>query len=48
MRTRLATDQFVKSHALGNDYIVLDESQLSRPFTPDAVRRICDIHYGIG
>lgn len=48
MRSRLATDQFVKSHALGNDYIVLDENQLSRPLTPDAVRRICDIHYGIG
>ncbi len=48
MRKRLATDQFVKSHALGNDYIVLDEQQLSRPLTPEAVRRICDIHYGIG
>jgi len=48
MRIRLATDQFVKSHALGNDYIVLDESQLSRPLTPEVVRRICDIHYGIG
>jgi diaminopimelate epimerase len=41
-------DQFVKSHALGNDYIVLDEAQLSRPLTPEAVRRICDTHYGIG
>jgi len=48
MRTRLTMDQFVKSHALGNDYIVLDESQLSRPLTPGAVRRICDVHYGIG
>jgi len=48
MRTRLMTDQFVKSHALGNDYIVLEESRLSRPLTPEAVRRICDIHYGIG
>ncbi len=48
MSGRLTTDQFVKSHALGNDYIVLDEAQLSRPLTPDAVRRICDIHYGIG
>jgi diaminopimelate epimerase len=48
MRTRLAVDQFVKSHALGNDYIVLDEGQLSRRLTPEAVRRICDIHYGIG
>jgi len=48
MRAQLAIDQFVKSHALGNDYVVLDERQLSRRLTPDAVRRICDIHYGIG
>ncbi len=48
MRTRLMLDQFVKSHALGNDYIVLDEKQLTRPLTPEAVRRLCDIHYGIG
>lgn len=48
MRSRLAIDQFVKSHALGNDYIVLDESQFSRHLTPEAVRRICNIHYGIG
>ena len=48
MRTRLATDQFIKSHALGNDYIVLDGNQLSLPLTPEAVRQICDIHYGIG
>lgn len=41
-------DQFVKSQALGNDYIVLDESQLSRPLTPEVVRIICDAHYGIG
>jgi len=48
MRARLANDQFVKSHALGNDYIVLGGNQLSRPLTPTAIRRICDIHYGIG
>ena len=48
MRTRLSTDQFVKSHGLGNDYIVLDESRLSRPLSAEAVRRICDIHYGVG
>ncbi len=28
---RLATDEFVKSHGLGNDYIVLDEQALSFP-----------------
>jgi diaminopimelate epimerase len=48
MRRQLARDEFVKSHALGNDYVVLDQSQLSRRLTPEAVRLICDIHYGIG
>jgi len=48
MRRQLARDEFVKSHALGNDYIVLDQKQLSRRLTPEAVRLICDIHYGIG
>ncbi len=45
---RLTTNEFVKSHALGNDYIVLDGSQLSFPLTPEAVRTICDYHFGIG
>jgi diaminopimelate epimerase len=48
MRRQLARDEFVKSLALGNDYIVLDQKQLSRRLTPEAVRLICDIHYGIG
>jgi diaminopimelate epimerase len=48
MRPKLAMDQFVKSHALGNDYIILEAAQLSRPLTPEAVRRICDVHYGVG
>jgi diaminopimelate epimerase len=48
MKTKLDYNQFVKSHGLGNDYIVLDEARLSRPLTAEAVRRICDIHYGIG
>jgi len=45
---RLTTDEFVKSHALGNDYIVLDGSQLSFSLTAKAVRTICDYHFGIG
>lgn len=39
---------FVKSHALGNDYIVLDPAALSFPLTPPAVRLLCDRHLGIG
>ncbi len=45
---RLTTNEFVKSHALGNDYIVLDGSQLSFRLTPEVVRTICDYHFGIG
>ena len=41
-------DTFVKSHGLGNDYIVLDQSHLSFPVGPEAVRLICHRHYGIG
>lgn len=48
MNTPLDLNQFVKSHGLGNDYIVLDEARLSRPLTPEAVRLICDVHYGVG
>ena len=39
---------FSKYQALGNDYLVVDVADLDRPLTPDAVRRICDRHYGIG
>jgi diaminopimelate epimerase len=39
---------FVKSHGLGNDYIVLDGDKISFELTEKAIIRICDIHYGIG
>ncbi len=39
---------FVKSHGLGNDYIVLDYDNLDINITPEKVRLICDYHYGIG
>lgn len=39
---------FVKSQALGNDYIVLDPQALTFPLTPEAVRLICDRHLGVG
>ncbi|MGH2348970.1 MAG: diaminopimelate epimerase [bacterium] len=45
---RPTTNEFVKSHALGNDYIVLDPAALSFALTPDAIRRICDRHLGAG
>ncbi len=39
---------FVKSHGLGNDYIVLDSEKIDFELTEKAVRTICDVHYGIG
>ncbi|MDR2910436.1 MAG: diaminopimelate epimerase [Bacteroidales bacterium] len=39
---------FVKSHGLGNDYIVLDQYEIGFELTEKAIRRICDVHYGIG
>ena len=48
MKTHLMLDEFVKSHGLGNDYIVLDQAHLSRPLTAEAVRTICDYHFGVG
>ena len=39
---------FVKSHALGNDYIVMDPTVLSFTLSPEAIRLICDRHRGVG
>ncbi|MDX8341524.1 diaminopimelate epimerase [Draconibacterium sp. IB214405] len=39
---------FVKSHGLGNDYIVLNQEDISFELTEKAIIRICDVHFGIG
>ncbi len=39
---------FVKSHGLGNDYIVLNKADISFELTQEAIRKICDVHFGIG
>ncbi len=39
---------FVKSHGLGNDYLVIDEKRLGFALTPTRIRRICDRHLGVG
>ncbi len=41
-------NSFIKSHGLGNDYIVLNSEDISFPITPESIKRICDVHYGIG
>nr|WP_319272183.1 diaminopimelate epimerase [uncultured Draconibacterium sp.] len=39
---------FVKSHGLGNDYIVLNQDEITFQLTEKAIIRICDVHFGIG
>ncbi|QIA06931.1 diaminopimelate epimerase [Draconibacterium halophilum] len=39
---------FVKSHGLGNDYIVLNQDEITFELTEKAIIRICDVHFGIG
>ncbi|WP_163715984.1 diaminopimelate epimerase [Mangrovibacterium lignilyticum] len=42
------TNFFVKSHGLGNDYIVMDSHKTDFEFTVKNIQLICDVHYGIG
>ena len=39
---------FVKAHGLGNEYIVLDKAEINFKLSPDLIKKICNIHYGIG
>jgi diaminopimelate epimerase len=39
---------FVKSHGLGNDYLVVDPEKVAFALTPDAVRWLCDRNRGVG
>jgi len=39
---------FVKSHGLGNDYIVMDSEKIDFNLDEKSIKTICDIHYGIG
>lgn len=41
-------NEFVKSHGLGNDYIVMDSGNISFELTPERIRLICDRHFGVG
>jgi diaminopimelate epimerase len=40
--------RFEKWTALGNDYLIVEASDVTFPLTPDAVRRLCDRHSGPG
>ncbi|MGE5175632.1 MAG: diaminopimelate epimerase [Hyphomicrobiales bacterium] len=39
---------FVKSHGLGNDYLVVDAARFPVPLTPERVRLLCHRHLGLG
>ena len=41
-------NNFVKSHGLGNDYIVLDIEKINFKLTPKLIKKICHRNYGIG
>jgi diaminopimelate epimerase len=45
---RIHANGFVKSHGLGNDYIVLDKANISFELTPGVIKLICNRNYGIG
>ncbi|WP_457622510.1 diaminopimelate epimerase [Persephonella sp.] len=39
---------FVKSHGLGNEYIVLDEDNIDFSLDIKSIKILCDVHFGIG
>lgn len=41
-------NKFIKSHGLGNDYIVMDFATVTFPINAKNAKIICDVHYGIG
>lgn len=41
-------NSFIKMHGLGNEYIVLDSSNIDFKLTKRAIQRLCNIHFGIG
>jgi diaminopimelate epimerase len=39
---------FEKWHALGNDYLIIEQSELPFELTPGRIRKLCAIHTGVG
>jgi diaminopimelate epimerase len=44
----LGRSEFVRSHGLGNDYLVVDGSTFGVRLTAPSIRGICDRHSGVG
>lgn len=40
--------KFWKYHGIGNDFVLLDNMDLTAPMDAEFVRRVCDRHFGIG
>ena len=40
--------KFIKSHGLGNDYIVIDGKDTGYSLTKSQIKKICHRNYGIG
>ncbi len=40
--------QYVRSHGLGNDYLVVDGNSFGLPLNEERIRMICDRHTGVG
>ncbi len=45
---KLAARQFVRSHGLGNDYLVVDGASFGLTLTEERIRLICHRHTGVG
>ncbi len=41
-------NSFVKSHGLGNDYLVVNGHEISWKLSVNNIKKVCDVHYGIG
>jgi diaminopimelate epimerase len=44
----MVKNSFVKMHGLGNEYIVLESTNINFQLTKQAIMRLCNIHFGIG
>lgn len=44
----METNFFVKTHGLGNEYIVLDQASIDFDLTKERIIQFCNIHVGIG
>lgn len=47
-KRKMDINYFVKTHGLGNEYIVLDEKNINFNLAQKAIQRICNVNFGIG